>query len=63
MKLRAQSNMCTHKVRTFLYGWETVHKSHFCYLKITLKISSHFLMKTFTKACYTIVFGNKLHES
>lgn len=54
--------MCIQKFRTFIYGWKTAHNSHFCYLKIrTLKISLDFLMNS--KACYTIVFENKLHGS
>ena len=57
--------MCMHKFRAFTHEWKTVYNSHFCYLKVrTLKIRSHFLMKTLMKTCcYTIVFGNKLHES
>lgn len=60
---RVQSNMCKHKFIAFIYGWKTVHNSHFCYLKITLKISFHFLMKILSKACYIIFFGNNLCES
>lgn len=50
--------MCMRKFRAFILEWKTVYKVR------TLKIRSHFLMKTLTETCcYTIVFGNKLHES